>query len=429
MREGDAMKLFYRVLIHLLTGILVVLSGWAVCFYFAIVDEINDEVDDSLEDYSELIIIRSLAGKELPSLDSGSNNQYFLKEVSEAYVQSTERIRYKDSMVYISEKKETEPARILTTIFRNDSGQYFELSVSTPTIEKEDLRESIFYLLIGLFIILLITILLINVWVFYRSMKPFYVLLHWLGDYRLGQSNKSLYNPTHTLEFQKLNDAVIHFAQHSEEVFQQQKQFIGNASHEIQTPLAVCRNRLEMLMEDDTLTEQQLGEIIKTYETLDYVSKLNKSLLLLSKIDNHQYTETTQVCLNDVLHSLIPDFEEVYAFKEISISVEENARFFIDMNEILATVLMTNLIKNAFVHNVDKGMLHIIVEENSIKFSNSGSLVALDGKRVFERFYQGNKKEGSTGLGLAIATAICRQFNLSLNYTFENNMHHFVVCC
>ena len=156
---------------------------------------------------------------------------------------------------------------------------------------------------------------------------------------------------------------------------------------------------------------------------------MNKSLLLLSKIDNHQYTETTQVCQNDVLHSLIPDFEEVYAFKEISISVEENARFFIDMNEILATVLMTNLIKNAFVHNVDKGMIHIIVEENSIKFSNSGSLVALDGKRVFERFYQGIKKEGSTGLGLAIATAICRQFNLSLNYTFENNMHHFVVCC
>ena len=88
-----------------------------------------------------------------------------------------------------------------------------------------------------------------------------------------------------------------------------------------------------------------------------------------------------------------------------------------------------DLIKNAFVHNVDKGMIHIIVEENSIKFSNSGSLVALDGKRVFERFYQGIKKEGSTGLGLAIATAICRQFNLSLNYTFENNMHHFVVCC
>ena len=423
------MKLFYRVLIHLLTGIVVVLSGWAVCFYFAIVDEINDEIDDSLEDYSELIIIRSLAGKELPSSDSGSNNQYFLREVSEAYVRTRERIRYQDTMVYIAEKKETEPARILTTIFRNDAGQYYELSVSTPTIEKQDLRESIFYLLIGLFVILLVTILIINIWVFYRSMKPFYVLLHWLGDYRLGQTHKPLYNPTHTSEFQKLNDTVIRFAQHSEEVFQQQKQFIGNASHEIQTPLAVCRNRLEMLMEDETLTELQLGEIIKTYETLEYVSKLNKSLLLLSKIDNHQYSETSKVCLNDVLHSLIPDFEEVYAFKEVSLSLEENARLCADMNEVLATVLMTNLLKNAFVHNVEDGSIRITINKESICFSNTGTLVALDEKRVFERFYQGNKKEGSTGLGLAIANAVCRQFNLELKYVFKDGMHQFWVHC
>ena len=423
------MKLFYRVLIHLLTGIVVVLSGWAVCFYFAIVDEINDEIDDSLEDYSELIIIRSLAGKELPSSDSGSNNQYFLREVSEAYVRTRERIRYQDTMVYIAEKKETEPARILTTIFRNDAGQYYELSVSTPTIEKQDLRESIFYLLIGLFVILLVTILIINIWVFYRSMKPFYVLLHWLGDYRLGQTHKPLYNPTHTSEFQKLNDTVIRFAQHSEEVFQQQKQFIGNASHEIQTPLAVCRNRLEMLMEDETLTELQLGEIIKTYETLEYVSKLNKSLLLLSKIDNHQYSETSKVCLNDILHSLIPDFEEVYAFKEVSLSLEENARLCADMNEVLATVLMTNLLKNAFVHNVEDGSIRITINRDSICFSNTGTLVALDEKRVFERFYQGNKKEGSTGLGLAIANAVCRQFKLELKYVFKDGMHQFWVHC
>lgn len=423
------MKLFYRVLIHLLTGIVVVLSGWAVCFYFAIVDEINDEIDDSLEDYSELIIIRSLAGKELPSSDSGSNNQYFLREVTDAYVRTRDRIRYQDTMVYIVEKKETEPARILTTIFRNDAGQYYELSVSTPTIEKQDLRESIFYLLIGLFVILLVTILIINIWVFYRSMKPFYVLLHWLGDYRLGQTHKPLYNPTHTSEFQKLNDTVIRFAQHSEEVFQQQKQFIGNASHEIQTPLAVCRNRLEMLMEDETLTEQQLGEIIKTYETLEYVSKLNKSLLLLSKIDNHQYSETSQVCLNDVLHSLIPDFEEVYAFKEVSLSLEENTRLCADMNEVLATVLMTNLLKNAFVHNVEDGSIRITINRDSICFSNTGTLVALDEKRVFERFYQGNKKEGSTGLGLAIANAVCRQFKLELKYVFKDGMHQFWVHC
>ena len=86
------MKLFNRVLIHLLSGIFIILLGWAVFFYLGIMSEVNDEVDDSLEDYSELIITRSLAGKELPAHDSGSNNQYFLREVDESYVRSHQAI-------------------------------------------------------------------------------------------------------------------------------------------------------------------------------------------------------------------------------------------------------------------------------------------------------------------------------------------------
>ena len=117
------MKLFYRVLMHLLVGIVVILIGWAVVFYMGIMEEINDEVDDSLEDYTEMIITRSLAGKELPAHDSGSNNQYYLREVESSYALSRNAISYRDSMVYISEKKETEPARILTTIFKDKEGQ------------------------------------------------------------------------------------------------------------------------------------------------------------------------------------------------------------------------------------------------------------------------------------------------------------------
>ena len=105
------MKLFYRVLSHLLLSIMLVLIGWAVVFYGGIMDEINDEVDDSLEDYAELIIIRSLAGKQLPSNDNGSNNQYFLKQVDTSYALSREAISFRDSMIYIAEKGETEPAR------------------------------------------------------------------------------------------------------------------------------------------------------------------------------------------------------------------------------------------------------------------------------------------------------------------------------
>ena len=421
------MKLFNRVLIHLLSGIFIILLGWAVFFYLGIMSEVNDEVDDSLEDYSELIITRSLAGKELPAHDSGSNNQYFLREVDESYVRSHQAISYRDSMIYIKEKNETEPARILTTLFKDKENRHYELSVFTPTIEKRDLQEAIFHLLIALFATLLIAILVINIWVFRRSMKPFYQLLNWLDKYRLGQENEPLDISTYTTEFRKLNETVKRYASHSEEIYRQQKLFIGNASHEIQTPLAVCQNRIEMLMEDESLSEEQLSELAKTYQTLEYVSKLNKSLLLLSKIDNSQFVDSANVCINELVHRYMDDYQEVYDYKEIQITLNEKENFHLLINETLATMLITNLLKNAYVHNNEHGTIQIEIGKDYITFSNSGDLQPLDEKRVFERFYQGKKKEGTTGLGLAIVAAICRQCSLAVSYRFINNMHEFHV--
>ena len=327
-------------------------------------------------------------------------------------------------MVYIEEKKETEPARILTTLFKDKEGHYFEVSVYTPIIEKKDLREAIFYLLIGLFTTLLIAILLINIWVFHRIMKPFYRLLEWLDNFRLDKKNEPLDNPTNTTEFRKLNVAVNRFAVHSEEIFEQQKQFIGNASHEIQTPIAVCQNRLEMLLEDETLSEQQMGEIVKTCQMLEYVSKLNKSLLLLSKIDNSQFSDVREISFNEVLHRYADDYQEVYHHRGIAFEVQEHGIFRVMMNETLAVVLVTNLLKNAFEHNIDKGVIRIEITSSSIRFGNTGISEPLDEKRIFERFYQGGKKkEGSTGLGLAIVHAICRQCRLQVRYRFLDGMH------
>lgn len=421
------MKLFYHVMIRLSMGVIVVLTAWAALFYVAMVDEINDEVDDTLEDYSDLIITRSLAGKELPSKDIGSNNQYYLREVDDAYAVSRNQISYTDSMVYIAEKNETEPARILTTIFRNEAGQYFELVVSIPTIEKKDLIEAIFYLVLTLYVALLLAIILINVWVFRKSMKPLYVLLRWLEDNRLGRKRTELCNPTNVTEFCQLNDAVNAYASHSEEVFEQQRQFIGNASHETQTPLAICRNRIELLMEDETLKEEQIDELAKTLQTLEHVTRLNKSLLLLSKIDNNQFGEETHVVMNDVLNHFLEDYKDVYEYRNIDVDMTEEGQFEVDMNEMLATMLVTNLLKNAFVHNADGGKIKVSFSSDAMEFSNTGDDAPLDPQRIFDRFYQGKKREGSTGLGLAIVHSICQQSGLQIKYEYRDGMHCFRV--
>lgn len=420
------MKLFHLVLWRISLALIVVLTVWAGFFYMAVVEEVNDEVDDTLEDYSEGLIIRVLSGEDMPTASNGSNNQYYLYEVSESYAASHPQITYRDEMVFITEKSETEPARVLITIFRTEDERYMELVVYTPTIEKLDLLRAILGWIIFLYVLLLLIILSINIWVFRKNMKPLYVLLKWLDTSQLGKKNEPLENTTKITEFRKLNAATMAFAERGEKLFEQQKTFIGNASHEMQTPLAICRNRLEMLMEDETLTEHQLNELIKTHQTLENLTRMNRSLLLLCKIENGQFVDTRSVCLNDILAHYLDDYKEVYAYRNITVTVTTDSSFCVEMNDSLVSVLVTNLLKNSFVHNIDGGFIYIKITANTFEISNTGEK-PLDRERIFERFYQGQKKEGSTGLGLALVDSICKANHLKIDYTYVENRHIFTI--
>ena len=420
------MKLFHLVLWRISLALIVVLTVWAGFFYMAVVEEVNDEVDDTLEDYSEGLIIRALSGEDMPTASNGSNNQYYLYEVSESYAASHPQITYRDEMVFITEKSETEPARVLITIFRTEDERYMELVVYTPTIEKLDLLRAILGWIIFLYVLLLLIILSINIWVFRKNMKPLYVLLKWLDTSQLGKKNEPLENTTKITEFRKLNAATMAFAERGEKLFEQQKTFIGNASHEMQTPLAICRNRLEMLMEDETLTEHQLNELIKTHQTLENLTRMNRSLLLLCKIETGQFVDTRSVCLNDILAHYLDDYKEVYAYRNITVTVTTDSSFCVEMNDSLVSVLVTNLLKNSFVHNIDGGFIYIKITANTFEISNTGEK-PLDRERIFERFYQGQKKEGSTGLGLALVDSICKANHLKIDYTYVENRHIFTI--
>lgn len=419
------MKLFHNVMLHVSVASVFIMTAWAVFFYWAIIDEVNDEVDDSLEDYSESLIVRYLNGEDMPSLNNGSNNQFYMYDVSSEYAETYPQISYRDEMVYIDDKLEYEPARILMTIFKTDTG-YKELVVYTPTIDKLDLQRSILGWIVALYAGILLILLLLNVWIFRRNMKPLYVLLSWFNNYKIGSGYKPLSNKTKITEFKELYHAVTMSAQRNEKLYEQQKMFIGNASHEMQTPLAICLNRLEMLMEDENLTEKQMEEIAKTHQTLENITRMNKSLLLLCKIENGQYADVKEVSVNSLVSQYIDTFNDVYSYKNITVKVTEMSSLSMQINESLAIILVSNLLKNAYLHNCENGKIDVVISEKDFIVSNTGES-ALDSSKIFTRFYQGSKKEGSTGLGLALIHTICRANNISISYEFRDKMHVFKV--
>ena len=405
----------------------LVFAFWATLFFFAIIDEINDEVDDSLEDHAEMIIRRSLAGEALPSEPSATNNQYYLHEVSADYAASHSHIRYEDSEVYIKAKNEFEPARTISYIYNDDRGRFFEVVVFTPTIDKADLKAAVAYWMAALYAAIVACIVAVNRRTLSRAMRPLHAILGWLDAYRLGERNSKMELETSVKEFRRLGEAIRRMTKRNESLYEEQKRFVANASHEMQTPLAVCVNRLEMLLDDETLTEVQMAEIIKTMRTLKNLSDTNRSLLLLCKIDNRQFNNCAEVNFKSVIGGILPDLETIYAYKRIAVSTNLDGNATACMDPSLADTLAANLLKNAFVHNVADGRIDVSLHGGTLTVANTGAAEPLDESRIFERFYHSADKKSSTGLGLAIVKAVCRLYGFGLKYSFENGMHVFKV--
>lgn len=420
------MRLFYRIVIRLGVALLVIMSLWAALFYYAMVDEVRDETDDSLEDYSALIITRVLAGRALPQVGDGSNNSYKITPVDAGYAAANPHLKYEDHDFYIAEKQETEPARVLTSIFHDGQGRYYELQVATPTIDKADLLRSLALWIAMLYVVLLVITLLITILIFYGNMRPMYALLHWLDSYKPGAKPEAVPISEEVREFARLGHALQGAIDRSEELVERQSQFIGNASHELQTPLAIIGNRVEWLLDGGTLSEEQTAELFKIKATLARAVRLNKTLLLLTKIENGKFPENVMVDVASIVQESVEMYSEIYASRQMQVAVDISESLEVEMNESLMTTLVSNLIKNMYVHSAEGAEGRVAISGRRLIVENTGEQ-ALDGTRIFDRFYQGPKSKGSMGLGLPLVAAVCRTYSLGVKYEFKGGRHRFIV--
>ncbi len=421
------MRLIHFLTLRLCVVASLLMCAWAVLFYYAMLNEINDEQDDALEDYAELVMRRFLRGEQLPDKDSGSNNQYYLRPVTQEYAAIHPHVRYADHEVFLELKNEYEPARSIYYIFSADDGQQYEVGVSVPTIDKTDLIEALLWLIALLCGGIVVVFALFSLLTVRRTMRPLHRMLAWMNAYKPGRKNASFDIDSNIHEFRQLSSSVEQLTNRSEHYERQQQLFISNASHEMQTPLAICMGRLEAMLEEGSLGEHEGEEIGKTLQALGGLSHLNKSLLMLSRIDNGQYADDRPTDLVAVLQQHLPDYQELFGSKGIAVDVRAAQPFVITADEHLVRMLVLNLLKNAFVHTVAEGRIAIESDGNRLTLANTAAEGALDKEKIFLPFYHSANSKSSMGLGLPLAQAVCRRYALHLEYSFANGMHRFTI--
>jgi signal transduction histidine kinase len=300
------------------------------------------------------------------------------------------------------------------------------MEIVTSMVEEDDLVATLLRALLWLYLGLLTSILLLNNFLLKRIWRPFYYLVKGLKNFTLEKATTVDVKKTNISEFALLNETIQKLLKKNIEAYNSQKHFIENASHELQTPLTISINKLEALAETNTLTPQQLKLLASALDNLDRLTRLNKALLLISKIENRQFEPGTTIDLNTVIKEIGEDFRDQVNYNSLKLNIEEKDQLTVEMNDDLANILITNLIKNAIIHSAEKGEIKVIISKNNLQIENTGDGNPLDHQHLFSRFQSGKSSENSTGLGLSIVKAITDLYNFSLSYSY-NNGHLFSI--
>ena len=410
---------------YLTLAFLLILAVWAAVFYAYILDEVYDNIDDGLKDKKTLIIQNILRHPELLQINEFGIEDFRVYPSQEDF---SDRNILSNAFFYMPFDDEEEPYRVLKTGFYDRDMNPYTLEIRTSTVEKDDLLFNLAIALGVLYVVLVLSMYLINLLVINKIWKPFKGILSAIRRYEVGNKTELQPITTEVIEFNILHDNIQQMWQRNEKVFEEQKVFIENASHELQTPLAITLNKLELLANDPSLNEKQLIQLSEVKQSLMRMTHLNKSLLMLTRIENQQYKEAKQVSFLSLTTDIIEDLSDLIAFKALEVNTEEISDFQVEMNPDLARILVSNLLRNAIKHTEKGGNIHILIEENRFQVKNTAKdAIRLDPSKIFQRFHQEQQDATSTGLGLAIVKSIAESYRLKVYYTFEEGKHCFQV--
>jgi signal transduction histidine kinase len=347
-------------------------------------------------------------------------------EVRKVSGQTEQPVVSVDTLIFDVNENENIPFRQISSVIAI-KGQMYLIIVRDTLLEKGDLLMTIIVAIGVVFVLLIIGLYFINKRLSLKLWQPFYSTLDNLKGFSQEKSDFMLPSVSEIDEFVELNKTLETLTFKVISDYQSLKRFSEDASHEIQTPLAVIQAKLETLMQSTDLKKDQAELIKSAYSSVQRISKLTQTLLLLTKIANDQFPEKRSVNLSNLLEEKLKLFEDQTNGKSLTLKKEIEPDCFLETNFFLAESMIVNLVGNAVKHCITGGIINIRLNKSKLEILNSGVPFSILPSKLFERFFKVNASSESQGLGLSIVKEICSLNGWKIDYLYEDNQHKFIV--
>ena len=412
------MRLLNKITLNLLSISLFIFLFGMVAFYYVLREQVDQNINLELEKREKSI------NKELDSVHSTTNPTVNLSEKVLITLLDKPRplVSFSDTLLFNPDENKYAIYRQLGFV-KNIGDQSYFIQIFKPLEETDRLIVRIVMMMNLLIIIIIITLLIANRHSSRQDWKVFYDTINKINNYDVNSFEAFTLKRSDIKEFADLNRGLLTMTERIKNDYLNLKEYIENASHEIQTPLAIINSKMELLMQWGDMKEKQYKIVADAYDASNRLSRLNKTLILLAKIENRQFPESSPVNPTIMINHQLESLEDLINSKKIKVTKRFENDITIHINPYLAEILLVNLIKNAIRHNITGGDLIIELTKHSFEIANSGPPLQMDPAMLFERFHKSSSSPESLGLGLAIVQKICTLYGFKVGYNYNNEMH------
>jgi signal transduction histidine kinase len=419
------MRLLTKTTLYFLLAMIPLLMAGGVFLFFQFSKELDNEMDQELIN-DELQWIRYI------DQQTAENGPFILKTpellIYPVNAGPEELPTVSDTYQYQAIARARVPYRQLSQVVVIQSIRY-QIIIRKSQVQKSALvtnvTRTMFFVFTGLFI----ATLLFNWVISNRLWKPFHRSLEKIRGAELHKMEAIRFDPNTSIhEFNELNASLNLMSEKIYTDYLTIKEFTEDAAHEMQTPLAVAQSKLELILQDTNLTDEQVNYIMEASEAIKRLGKLSQSLLFLAKIENNQYETNESISLNKISLQYLQLFDEIIKDRQIIVETRLEGEFKVSLHTLLAESLVSNLLGNAIKYNYKGGSILLHITSDKFIISNTSHLPPINPDQLFRRFKKISiQNENSTGLGLAIVKKIADTNRLSISYQANNGIHQFAL--